>query len=178
MPAPTQGAGTPRWWRWRPLTTFIEFADEHAITEQVSDDYKSMLVQEKLDLVSICVPNFLHYQVAMDCAASGVHAISEKPLATKLEHGAAMVKKFKEKGLKLFYAEDWLFAPAIKRAMEIVKEGATGGHLLHQGEGDPQRLALAVCREALHLRGWRHDTSGCPSRRIHHACFRDPRLAK
>lgn len=127
-----------------------QFADENGIRNRY-DDYRVMLAQEKLDLVSICVPNFLHYQVAMDCAEAGVHAISEKPLATKLEHGVAMVKKFEQKGLKLFYAEDWLFAPAIRRAMEIVKEGALGDIFFikaketHNGSHSPFAAKLSTC---------------------------------
>jgi len=80
-----------------------------------------------------------------------VHAISEKPLATKLEHGVAMVRKFEEKGLKLFYAEDWLFAPAIRRAMEIINEGAIGEVFFvkakesHNGSHSPFASKLSTC---------------------------------
>ncbi len=127
-----------------------EFADEYSIPKRYLD-YKQMLAQEHLDLVSICVPNFLHYPVAMDCAEAGVNAISEKPLATKLEHGVAMVEKFKQKGLKLFYAEDWLFAPAIKRALQIIKEGAIGevyfikAKETHNGSHSPFASKLSTC---------------------------------
>lgn len=127
-----------------------QFADEHGIPNRY-DDYRKMLAEEKLDLISICVPNFLHYPVAMDCAEAGVNAISEKPLATKLEHGVAMVKKFEEKGLKLFYAEDWLFAPAIRRAMEIINEGAIGEVFFvkakesHNGSHSPFASKLSTC---------------------------------
>jgi predicted dehydrogenase len=127
-----------------------EFADEYAIPNRYAD-YNQMLASEKLDLVSICVPNFLHYPVAMDCAEAGVNAISEKPLATKLEHGIAMVRKFEQKHLKLFYAEDWLFAPAIRRALEIIKEGAIGDVFFikakesHNGSHSPFASKLSTC---------------------------------
>jgi predicted dehydrogenase len=127
-----------------------EFADEFGILARY-ENYLQMLVKEKLDLVSICVPNFLHYPVAMACAAAGVNAISEKPLATKLEHGAEMVRTFRKEGLKLFYAEDWLFAPAIKRAREIINEGAIGeifyikAKETHIGSHSPFAAKLSTC---------------------------------
>ena len=102
-----------------------KFCKQYQIPESYSD-YHEMLKREGLDLVSICVPNFLHKEVVIAAANAGKHIICEKPLATKLEDAQMMLKAAKENKVKLMYAEDWLFAPALVRAKKIYEEGAIG----------------------------------------------------
>jgi predicted dehydrogenase len=90
------------------------------------EDYREMLAHEDIDLLSVCVPNFLHKEVVLAAADAGKQIICEKPLATSLEDGELMVGICRKKGVKLMYAEDWLFAPALVRTKEIVDEGAIG----------------------------------------------------
>jgi predicted dehydrogenase len=47
-------------------------------------------------------------------------------LATSVADGKKMVEVCKENGVRLMYAEDWIFAPALIRAKEIVEEGGIG----------------------------------------------------
>lgn len=103
-----------------------EFADEYQIPERYGD-YKEMFEQEDLDIVSVCVPNFLHRDVVIAAVEAGQKAIiCEKPLATSIEDGLEMVKVCKDKQVKLMYAEDWIHAPALIRAKEIIREGGIG----------------------------------------------------
>ena len=89
-------------------------------------DYREMLKREDINLVSICVPNFLHKEVTVAAAEAGKHIVCEKPLATKLEDAGTMLKVVSANKVKLMYAEDWLFAPALARAKSICDEGAIG----------------------------------------------------
>ena len=106
-------------------------------------DYNEMFEQEKLDLVSVCAPNFLHHPVVIAAARAGIHAICEKPLAISVEQGQEMIEVCREKGTKLFYAEDWLHAPALIRTEALIKEGAVGDILfvkakeVHNGTHSP-----------------------------------------
>ena len=90
------------------------------------DDYEKMFARKDVDLVHICAPNFLHKRMAVAALEAGKHVVCEKPLATTLEDALAVVKVVKRTGLKLFYAEDWMNAPAIVRAKQIIDEGAIG----------------------------------------------------
>lgn len=90
------------------------------------DDCRQMLARERLDLVSVCVPNYLHKEVVLACAEGGCAVVCEKPLATSVEDGRAMVAGCREAGVPLFYAEDWFFAPALRRARQIIDEGGIG----------------------------------------------------
>ena len=103
-----------------------EFADEYQIPNRYSD-YREMFAKEDLDLISVCVPNFLHRDVVVAAAEAGKKAIiCEKPLATSVKDGQEMVKICRDKRVKLMYAEDWIFAPALTRAREICQEGGIG----------------------------------------------------
>ena len=103
-----------------------EYADEYQITNRYSD-YREMFEKEDLDLISVCVPNYLHREVVIAAAEAGQKAIiCEKPLATSIEDGLEMIKICEDKQVKLMYAEDWIFAPALTRAKEIIQQGGIG----------------------------------------------------
>jgi predicted dehydrogenase len=108
------------------INTADQFADKYQIAKRYTD-YREMFVKEAIDLVSVCVPNYLHKEVVLAAVDSGIKAIvCEKPLATCMEDGIAMVDACRMKSVKLMYAEDWIFAPALVRAKEICNEGGIG----------------------------------------------------
>lgn len=103
-----------------------EFADAYQIPNRYND-YREMFEKEDIDLISVCVPNFLHKEVVIAAAEAGKKAIiCEKPLATSIEDGLEMVRICRGKQVKLMYAEDWIFAPALVRAKQICQEGGIG----------------------------------------------------
>jgi predicted dehydrogenase len=115
------------------------------------DDYGKMFERDDIDLVNICVPNFLHKKVAIAALEAGKHVICEKPLATSVEDALAMVKAVRKSGLKFMYAEDWLSAPAIIRAKQIIDEGGIGRPLYikaketHNGSHSPFAQNKKTC---------------------------------
>lgn len=90
------------------------------------EDYNEMMKRDDIDLISVCVPNFLHHDVAIAAARAGKHVLCEKPLATSVEDAREIIDVCKKEGVKLVYAEDWCFAPALKRVIEVVNEGGIG----------------------------------------------------
>ncbi|MEN6523807.1 MAG: Gfo/Idh/MocA family oxidoreductase, partial [Anaerolineaceae bacterium] len=44
------------------------------------DDYRKLLENNEIDVVHICSPNNLHFQMAKDALLAGKHVICEKPL--------------------------------------------------------------------------------------------------
>lgn len=118
---------------------------------KVYDNYEKAIEEVQCDLVDICMPNFLHHQVALAAFKKGRDVISEKPLATTVEDAAEMVKAAAEAGRKLYYAEDWLFAPALNKALSIIEEGAIGKPLYiraresHCGSHSPFAQTIKYC---------------------------------
>lgn len=68
---------------------------------KICTDYKELLANDKIDAVSVAVPNYLHAPMVIDAFAAGKHVICEKPLTIDLKDGEAMVKAGKKAG-KLF----------------------------------------------------------------------------
>ncbi len=129
-------------------------------------DYKEMLAKEDLDLVSVCVPNFLHHDVVLAAASHGKNVFCEKPLATTVSNAQAMIAACRKAGVLLFYGEDWVFAPALRRTEEIIREGGLGKVLYvkakecHNGTHSPFAKARKSCgggcliHLAIHPLGW------------------------
>ena len=115
------------------------------------NDFYKAIDECDCDVVDICVPNFLHYPVAMAALKKGRHVICEKPLATILEHGEEMVSLAQKTGKKIYYAEDWLFAPAIRKALSIIESGKLGKLLYvrcrecHNGSHSPYAQTIEYC---------------------------------
>ena len=107
----------------------IEGLDKFCERWEVSrrtDDFHELCQDPEVDLVTVCTPTFIHRPVVEAAAAAGKEIICEKPMATTLEDARAMVQLAGEAGVRLMYAEDWCFAPILKRVEEIVAEGALG----------------------------------------------------
>lgn len=130
----------------------LSLAKEYGLTDYTYyDDYAKAIAEVDCDLVDICLPNFLHHDVALLAFKHGRDVISEKPLATTVEDAQEMVDAAKEAGKKLYYAEDWLFAPALLKALDIVEEGAIGKPLYirarecHSGSHSPFAQSIRYC---------------------------------
>jgi predicted dehydrogenase len=54
--------------------------------------HDELLAGETLDLVSICTPDHLHLEAALASAKRGVNLFIEKPIASRLEDGEAIVE--------------------------------------------------------------------------------------
>ena len=128
-----------------------KFKEEFSIPHAYKN-YEEMFEKEDLDLVSICVPNFLHKDVFVSAAKFGKkNIVCEKALAASVEDAEEMVKISKEKKINLMYAEDWIFAPPLKRAKEIFLEGAIGDILwikareAHSGSHSSFAQKISTC---------------------------------
>jgi len=110
------------------------FAEKHGIPAHYSDIDK-LLAECEVDIVDICLPNYLHHDACMKAARKDKHIIIEKPLAMTLEEADEMIAECKNRGLKLMYAEELCFAPKYERVRAVVESGAVGKvYMLKQAE--------------------------------------------
>ncbi len=101
------------------------FARERGIPNAF-EDYRALLEQKDIQLVTLALPNDLHCQAVLDAAAAGKHITIEKPLCRTLAEADRMIEACKRAGVLLMYAEELLFAPKYVRAKKLVDEGALG----------------------------------------------------
>src|SRR5262245_53310199 len=89
-------------------------------------DYRAMLAEPDVELVTIAAPNHLHAVMTADAARAGKHVVCEKPLCMTIEEAEAMIDVCNREGVLLLYAEELFFTPKYVKAKRMADEGAFG----------------------------------------------------
>lgn len=98
-------------------------------------DYREMLKDPAIEMVTITAPNRLHCQMTVDIANAGKHVVCEKPLCMTLEEADIMIETCKKQGVLLMYAEELFFTPKYVKAKEMADQNAFGKvYLVKQSE--------------------------------------------
>jgi predicted dehydrogenase len=98
----------------------------------------------EVDVVDICSPTHLHYEMALQAAAAGRHVVCEKPLARTTRQAQEIVDACKQAGVQLLVAHVVRFFPEYALAWTAVEEGQVGkpGVIrLHRGSYRPKKPA-------------------------------------
>src|SRR5438270_161168 len=102
---------------------------------RVFHDYREMLKERDIELVTIAAPNYLHAQMTIDTAKAGKHVMCEKPLCVTLEEADQMIEACKKQGVLLMYGEELFFTPKYLKAKEMADQGGLGKvYLVKQSE--------------------------------------------
>jgi predicted dehydrogenase len=102
---------------------------------RVFHDYREMLKENDIEMVTINAPNHLHCAMTRDIAHAGKHVVCEKPLAMTLEECDEMIDVCQKQGVLLAYAEELLFTPKYVKAKQMADQGAFGKvYLVKQSE--------------------------------------------
>ena len=88
-----------------------ERGTEYAI-EALFTDYKSMLEQAELDIVTIATPNFLHKPFTIQALAHGAHVLCEKPMAMNAQEARDMNAAAQKAGKRIMINFAFRFDPA------------------------------------------------------------------
>lgn len=153
------------------------FAREHDLAGAHSID--EALGSPSITLVDLCVANRAHRELTERAAAAGKHVLCTKPLAAfwgqglgeepsaqavlttaratmlarAVEDAEAMLAACAHAGVQLFYGENWVFAPAIRRAAEL---GAASGGTIRELRGWESHSGS----HSPYSRDWRHTGGG------------------
>ena len=82
--------------------------------------------QGKLDYVDICVPTFLHAEVAIKAMEADFHVLCEKPMARTLEQAERMIEVSKKTGKTLMVGHCCRFHEPIRMIRQIIESGEMG----------------------------------------------------
>ncbi len=85
-----------------------------------------MIKQEKLDIVSIAVPNFLHCPLTLAALSAGAHVLCEKPMALNAVEAESMLEAARHSKRKLGINFSYRFAPQSQAMKSVVDSGALG----------------------------------------------------
>ena len=90
-------------------------------------DYRQMLRDEAIDLLSVCTPTELHCSMVLEGARAGVKAIfCEKPLAATVEQGVAMVEACRSAGVVLAVNHTRRWESIYLEAKRLLNDGVIG----------------------------------------------------
>jgi UDP-N-acetylglucosamine 3-dehydrogenase len=95
--------------------------------ERIYQDYREMLSQEQLDIVSICTWPHLHAEMVVAAAEAGVRAIHcEKPMAPTYGEARRMVEVCQAHGAQLTFNHQRRFSAQFRAARDLLRSGAIG----------------------------------------------------
>ncbi|WP_404420715.1 Gfo/Idh/MocA family protein [Thalassospira australica] len=93
---------------------------------RATDDWKALIADPSVDIVSITTPNMLHFDMALAAIAAGKHVYCEKPLALTLDQARAMRDAARKAGVKTMVGYNYIKNPAFTHACKLVREGTIG----------------------------------------------------
>src|SRR6266446_4383933 len=118
------------------------YARQFGVARAVAD-FRAILADPEVDLVDLCVPPHHHAPMAIEAARAGKHVIVEKPLTgffgppttsrdemlrRALAAADQVLAAASAAGVRLCYAENWVYAPPIQKARRLL--AASGGPIL------------------------------------------------
>jgi predicted dehydrogenase len=91
-----------------------------------STDYREVLADPDVDVVSICAPNLLHHQIGLAAAEAGKPFWIEKPVGRDARETAEVAAAARVGGLVTAIGYNYRHAPAVEHVRELVAQGALG----------------------------------------------------
>ncbi len=90
-------------------------------------DYKEMLANEKLDIISVCTWNKTHFEIVQEAVKRGVKAIfCEKPISDNVNSAKEMIKICNENNVLLMINHQRRFDPTHQEIKKFIAEGKLG----------------------------------------------------
>lgn len=94
--------------------------------ETIASDWKSVLADPDIGIVSICLPNFLHAEVTLAALAAGKHVICEKPLALDAATAAQIYKASQAASTVSATVFNYRRIPAVAAMQRLIESGEIG----------------------------------------------------
>ena len=85
-----------------------------------------MPADQRLDFVSVVVPNHMHYPIIMGLIKSGFNVVSDKPLCHTVEQARDIVRAVRESGVLFGITYNYSGYPMVKQARALVASGRLG----------------------------------------------------
>lgn len=121
----------------RQPDTAQAFAQAHGLP-LAFDDHAQLCACPDVDAVYIGTPHATHFALASQALRAGKHVLCEKPLTMTADEARALGAIAAEHGVFLMEAMWMKFSPAMRKAVDLVADGAIGEpRLLQAGLGYP-----------------------------------------
>lgn len=111
-------------------THMEEVLKKHNLEKETSikryTDYKTMIEENELELVSIATESGIHADVALFCIDNGINVIIEKPMAMSMKDANEIIRRSKEKNVKVSACHQNRFNIAVQEMRKALESGRFG----------------------------------------------------
>jgi len=90
------------------------------------EDCSQLIRADDVDIIDICVPTYLHKQLAVATAKEGKDIICEKPIARTIIDAKEMAQASRENNVRLFIGHVVRFFPEYAKIRECIRAGEVG----------------------------------------------------
>ncbi|MBE7210357.1 MAG: Gfo/Idh/MocA family oxidoreductase [Gluconacetobacter diazotrophicus] len=94
--------------------------------ERVATDWREVIGDPRIGIVSVCLPNFLHTEVTRAALAAGKHVLCEKPLALRAEEALETLALARAAGVVSGTVFNYRRIPALADIARRVRSGELG----------------------------------------------------
>ncbi len=146
-------------------------------------DYQEMLRRESLDIAIFCPEISQHAEVAEALGRHGVHMVTEKPMAGRLDDARRMAAAAASAGVALAVNWPTTWRPAMRRVKELLADGAIGevweikwrngpslGPLAH-GSTHPGHTVIGLVSNAEKAMEWWHQREAGGGALLDYCCY-------
>lgn len=89
-------------------------------------DWRELVADPAVEIVSITTPNLVHREMALAAIAAGKHVHCEKPIAPTAEDARAMMEAAEARGVLTQVGYNYIKNPLLALAREMIAEGELG----------------------------------------------------
>jgi len=108
---------------------------------RATGDWRELVADPAVDLVSITSPNALHKEMALAALAARKHVWCEKPLALSGADAAELWAAAEGRGLVTLVGYNYLRSPAVQLARRLLSEGELGEPVTFRATFDEEYMA-------------------------------------
>jgi predicted dehydrogenase len=90
------------------------------------DQLEALLADPEIDLIDLCLPSYLHRDLAIRAMEAGKHVLVEKPIALTVEDADAMIAAAEKTGRLLMVAQVLRFWPEFAAIKDLMDSGELG----------------------------------------------------
>ena len=109
---------------WKELPNVSPSIPRFARLEQMLEAHESGALP--IDAAVLATPSGLHAQQGMKCAKSGLHVVTEKPMATRWQDALDLVRTCDDAGVRLFVVKQNRFNPTLRLVKRAIEERRFG----------------------------------------------------
>jgi len=92
----------------------------------VTDDYRELLANPAIDLITVATPDYLHGEICMAAIEAGKHVFVEKPLTTSLAEADELVEAAQRSDVAVMVSFNHRWIPPYARAYAEIRGGRIG----------------------------------------------------